>query len=113
MIRGLRCVTIRSNTPGSTRLISHKTLSIGGVNISVNGLRYALPRELGGEFGAEEQDGPFPIPDTAGLRRINEVCTGACIRGSGSASSGRAAPTNHRRWTAARSPYGGTDSHSS
>lgn len=71
--RGLRCVTISSNTPGSTRLISHKTPTLGGVNLSVNGLRYALPQELAGEFNNGKEDGSFDIPDTEGLRRMNEV----------------------------------------
>jgi hypothetical protein len=70
---GRPVVSISSNSAGSTRLIAHKSGSVGGVNIAVNGVQHALPVDLRRALFGDQVSGEFSIPDLAGLRRMNEI----------------------------------------
>ena len=70
---GLSVVTLSSNSPGSTRLISHRTGDVGGVNIPVNGIEHALPAQLRTELFGGKPSGERSKPDLAGLREINRL----------------------------------------
>lgn len=70
---GLSCFSISSNSPGSTRLIAHKTSLLGGINISVNGLSYALPESIREKYVDNTTDGVFTQPDLKGLLKMNEI----------------------------------------
>lgn len=71
--KGLSYISLSSNSPGSTRLIAHKSQTLGGVNISVNGLKYALPEYMRGIFGEDPANGMLEKPDLKGLIKINEI----------------------------------------
>lgn len=70
---GLKCVSLSSNTAGSTRLIAHKTAQKGGINLSVNGIKHALPEDIREEFGIDPEAGTLIKPDLKGLRKTNEI----------------------------------------
>ncbi len=69
---GLKYFSISSNSPGSTRLMAHKAPSIGGVNISVNGIAHACPESLRGKYGPDSEE-PLVKPDLKGLRKMNQI----------------------------------------
>jgi len=74
-------LTISSNTAGSTRLLAHDAAKTGAVNISVHGLRYALPETLRTAYGRDPDDDFFEKPDIWGLRKINELLGDIAGRG--------------------------------
>ena len=49
--KGYSFLSISSNSPGSTRLMAHKSGSLGGINLSVRGIEYAYPESLREKIG--------------------------------------------------------------
>lgn len=72
--KGLTYLSISSNSPGSTRLMAHKAASIGGINISVNGINYAYPEEMRSRYTSSSIYGEnIEIPDIKGMEKMNEI----------------------------------------
>ncbi len=70
---GKSVVVLSSNSPGSTRLISHRAEDVGGVNIPINGIEHALPAKLRAELFGDRRSVKPVSPDLAGLREINRL----------------------------------------
>ena len=71
--KGYSFLSISSNSPGSTRLMAHKSGSLGGINLSVRGIEYAYPESLRGKYRTNLDGQTWDAPDVNGLKKINEI----------------------------------------
>ena len=70
---GRSYISVSSNSPGSTRLMAHKSETLGQINISVNGFAYAVPSVLKEKYGSDKEGNNYERPEVEGLKKMNEV----------------------------------------
>lgn len=75
---GRSCLTLSSNSPGSTRLMGHKSAVVGGVNIAVHNAEFALPEAMREKLAEYHSNGPVSLPDNEGSARIARIFRSLC-----------------------------------